>query len=185
MRLKARKEGIDDGQFVALTQKIERKVLFSLGLEGTYIDHAEQQGDPLPFQSPLLKECYTASIQGRVGLGTKAGAYVHREGSSPRRSSKSEGGNIECALHGFRHRSPVRPGGEAPVIRAILKCLKLPADPPVRAEARWLSGYTSIHERSFRNVSRWSGSPRRSSKSEGGQLTDAVRPWAGFNAYLC
>jgi hypothetical protein len=29
---------------------------------------------------------------------------------------------------------------EVPVIRAILECLKLPADPPVMAEARWPEG---------------------------------------------
>ena len=68
-----------NGEVAALVLKIRERVLRHL-FPRDFLDTPEQERDPLPFESPLLGDCYAASIQGRIGLGEKKGAYIHREG---------------------------------------------------------------------------------------------------------
>jgi len=71
---------LDDDEVQKLTWKIRDKVLRLLVKKGLLTVDAMPEEERLPFGSPALGECYTASVQGRVGLGKKRGAYVTREG---------------------------------------------------------------------------------------------------------
>jgi hypothetical protein len=55
----------------------------------------------LPFDSEELGRCYAASIQGRVGLGGRRGAYVMREGRRKEARFMEMTGERCAALNGF------------------------------------------------------------------------------------
>jgi hypothetical protein len=71
---------LEDHEVHALTWKIREKILRLLSKKGFIADESIPEEDTLPFGSSTLGECYSASVTGRIGLGTKKGAYVPREG---------------------------------------------------------------------------------------------------------
>jgi hypothetical protein len=71
---------LDDDEVHDLTWKIRDKVLRMLMKKGILSEEAVPEEDRLPFGSAALGGCYSASVQGRVGLGGRRGAYVTREG---------------------------------------------------------------------------------------------------------
>jgi hypothetical protein len=71
---------LDDDEVHDLTWKIRGKVLRMLMKKGILSEDTFPEEDLLPFNSAVLGGCYTASVQGRIGLGTRQGSYVTREG---------------------------------------------------------------------------------------------------------
>jgi hypothetical protein len=113
-----------DSEVMQITERIARRIIRLLEGWGLGPD-ADPEADPLTRDQPLLAELYTASVQGRITTGPKAGNYLATAGFQAEPGKGGRKAGPRCAnISGFslhanaRWRSqivPYDPGESDPI----------------------------------------------------------------------
>src|SRR5947208_1543419 len=126
-----------DEEVARLLATIYRRVQRLLARRGLDVDDPPDV-DPLAEESPALAGISSASVQGRVALGPRAGARILQLGREPDAPWVTSRGPCQAHLEGFDLHANITvgpfPGLIDPVPRASLRESRLLRCPPTRVE---------------------------------------------------
>jgi hypothetical protein len=88
----------DNAEVAQVTACIACRVARLLDRRGLGPGASPEEADPLPRDQPLLAELYSASVQGRIAVGPRAGNWVTVVGTQPDEEDDAVPSSPRCAL---------------------------------------------------------------------------------------